>query len=144
MTRISERSRKAVVARATGRCEYCRLPDELQIRGFEVDHIQPASLGGRTTLDNLAYACPACNGAKSAHTQARDPLSGLVVALFNPRADHWDKHFAWSKRKPFTIRGTTPVGRATIALLRLNSRKLVEIRRRLAACGIAVIPEDRV
>lgn len=51
--------------RAGDRCEYCRMVQALQGGTFHLEHVQPVSLGGRTHLDNLAWACPACNLCKS-------------------------------------------------------------------------------
>jgi 5-methylcytosine-specific restriction endonuclease McrA len=46
--------RDEVVRRAGNRCEYCQLPAQLQIGGFQVDHIVPRSRGGQTEVANLA------------------------------------------------------------------------------------------
>ena len=78
--------RDAVVRRAGNRCEYCQLPAQLQVGGFEVDHILPRSRGGQTDLANLALACPHCNARKWAHIEGEDPVSGQTVTLYNPRA----------------------------------------------------------
>ena len=142
MTTISRELRKAVVARSGRRCEYCRLPDRLQAGGFELDHILPASRGGLTTSDNLAYACPHCNDRKWAHVDARDSVTNRTVPLFHPRKDHWDEHFGWSQATPFEIIGITPRGRATISRLQLNHPELLQIRCELAKLGVSVIPTD--
>ena len=39
MSELSVPLREAVVQRADNRCEYCQLPAQLQVGGFEVDHI---------------------------------------------------------------------------------------------------------
>ncbi|MBL7042993.1 MAG: HNH endonuclease [Pirellulaceae bacterium] len=143
MTRISDELRSAVAERAGHACEYCRLPDRLQAGGFELDHIVPASRGGPTALDNLAYSCPHCNDHKWAHVEGLDSATGDTVSLLHPRQDRWDDHFGWSKQRLLHIIGKTPTGRATIARLQLNHAELVEIRRQLAAFGVLVIPQDR-
>lgn len=52
--------RRAVFDRDGERCGYCG-----SNRGpFEVDHIQPVSLGGDDALHNLTVACRRCNRAK--------------------------------------------------------------------------------
>jgi len=56
--------RDRIVARAQGCCEYCRSPARYSPEVFEIEHVRPLSLGGQTTLDNLALACPACNRYK--------------------------------------------------------------------------------
>lgn len=47
MSVVSEQFREVVVRRAGNRCEYCQLPADLQISGFEIDHILPQSRGGQ-------------------------------------------------------------------------------------------------
>ena len=85
MSTRSDSLRDAVVERAGHCCEYCQLPAQLQVGGFEVDHILPRSRGRLTEMGNLALACPHCNARKWAHVDGEDPESGQTVALFNPR-----------------------------------------------------------
>lgn len=138
MSTISQELRAAVAARAEHRCEYCRLPDQLQVGGFELDHIVPQSRGGPTASENLAYACPHCNGNKSDQVDAIDPASGRTIALFNPRTQGWADHFRWSTDRPFEIEGVTACGRATLVRLQVNHSEMVGIRRALAELGISV------
>lgn len=58
MSEASGTLRDAVIERSGNRCEYCQLPAQLQVGGFEIDHIEPRSRGGQTILSNLALACP--------------------------------------------------------------------------------------
>jgi len=142
MTRITDELRAAVRDRAACCCEYCRIPDRLQIGRFEIDHITPVSKGGPTTSDNLAYACPHCNDRKWVHVDYPDAETGDAVLLFHPRRDRWDDHFAWLELAgTFTceIGGMTATGRATIACLQLNHPDLVAIRRELTKLGISVV-----
>lgn len=53
--------RLQVLTRDNNRCRACGFAD---IDHLEADHIVPESLGGSTTLDNLATLCGACNRAK--------------------------------------------------------------------------------
>jgi hypothetical protein len=110
----------------------------LHIGGFEADHIVPVSRGGRTDLDNLAYACPHCNDRKWTHTEFADPANGNVVPLFHPRDNRWQDHFEWSVDVACEIRGKSPAGRATIACLQLNHPELVAIRHELIKLGISL------
>jgi hypothetical protein len=143
MTRISNELRASVRERAARCCEYCRLPDRLQVGGFEVDHIVPASRGGTSGLDNLAYSCPHCNDRKWTHVDALDPNSGGLVSLSHPRVDHWTDHFEWSAASTMELAGKTPTGRATIACLQLNHPDLLAIRRELLKLGIDVAAHGR-
>lgn len=136
MTIVPAELRQAVVDRARHTCEYCRLPDRLQVGGFEIDHILPASRGGLTALDNLAYACPHCNDRKWAHIDGQDAMTGRTAPLFHPRQDRWVDHFEWSSSSLLEILGKTPSGRVTIARLQLNHPELLEIRRELLKLGV--------
>lgn len=117
----------AVARRANFRCEYCLAPEVLFNIRMEVEHINPLARGGADELSNLALACRACNGYKHTATTARDPLTRRLVRLFNPRTDIWHEHL----RLDFDtarLEGQTDIGRATVARLRMNSRKHVEAR----------------
>jgi hypothetical protein len=116
---------RQVEARAAGRCEYCRMHQALQGATFHVEHIVPKSRGGRSEMDNLAWACPACNLHKSDRTEATDPESGTGVQLFNPRLQPWDEHFRW---EGYRVIGRKAVGRAAIHLLDLNHPRRMLIR----------------
>lgn len=129
MTVISAEIRDAVARRAGDRCEYCLLHQESQVATFPVDHIIPVVLNGLTELGNLALACPRCNTGKWIHVEAHDPLTGLTVPLFNPRSQTWNEHFRWSTQDPTLIEPVTPCGRATVALLDLNSEQHRLIRK---------------
>jgi hypothetical protein len=128
--------RQSVFVRAGGRCEYCLLASRLQIGTFPLDHIIPRSAGGKTEENNLALACAHCNACKWAHVDGLDEQEGVLVRLFHPRHDAWNNHFRWSVVRPGELEGQTPIGRATIARLRVNHPEVVEIRRLLTALGL--------
>lgn len=127
--------RRLVQERATGLCEYCRSRDDFTTEPFVVEHIFPRSLGGLTTQDNLAYSCSGCNGHKSVRTTGTDPHTETEAPLFHPRRDSWSVHFAWDETFT-TIIGSTSMGRASVAVLNLNRRPLVNLRRALVLMGI--------
>jgi hypothetical protein len=133
---VNDAERAAIEERAGHRCEYCRLPTRGQVATFPVDHPVPQSSGGQTEWENLALACPHCNGHKWAHTTGRDPLTGETVPLFNPRRDRWEDHFRWSEMDGAILEGRTPCGRGTIERLQMNHPTLIEIRRLLAMLGL--------
>ena len=83
--RVSRSLRRRVWERANGLCEYCQAPANFASASFHCEHISPRKIGGKSTLDNLAWACPWCNSAKHHKTHARDPQTGQRVPLFNPR-----------------------------------------------------------
>jgi hypothetical protein len=132
-SRIPARLASAVRERAGDACEYCRLPQSSQEATFHVDHVVPRSRGGATTLDNLALACVTCSLRKAARDRARDPVSGKLVPLFNPRLEDWSIHFTMTKR--WRLGGRSPTGRATIHALAMNRPAVVDIRRELIELG---------
>jgi HNH endonuclease len=112
------------------RCEYCGYPEAASSTPLEVDHIVPEAKGGSTTLDNLALCCRSCNLHKHVKTEAIDPVTGEIVPLFNPRTLQWNEHFALD-HSTGEIRGSTPIGRASVEALVLNSGHAVATRRLL-------------
>jgi len=93
--------------------------------------------GGLTEESNLALACMFCNLNKGSDLAAIDPLSGEIVPLFNPRTQIWSEHFDVSDA---LILGITAIGRATVALLRLNDRERVDYRQSLIEIGRYPLP----
>ena len=108
-------------------CEYCQTSELVTGILLEADHIQPRTKGGTTSRTNLCRACSSCNTNKGDQTDVLDPVTGALVALFNPRQTRWTEHFAWSTEGT-TIIGLTPVGRATIQALKMNNPRLVRSR----------------
>ncbi len=113
--------------RASGRCEYCQTPELLSGQPAHIDHIRPRVRGGPTQADNLCLACAPCNSFKLDQTEAIDPDSGEALALFNPRQQQWQGHFAWDESGTM-IMGLTPTGRATVMMLKMNRPLIVAAR----------------
>lgn len=126
--------RRLVKARAGEICEYCRSREDHSTQSFCFEHILPRVAGGKTTAENLAYACQGCNSHKATRTEAGDYLTGKQVRLFNPRQMLWSEHFSWSEDFSEIV-GISPIGRATVEALKLNRRGLVNLRRALYAMG---------
>jgi hypothetical protein len=118
----------AVIKRAKGLCEYCHSRSSHSPGPFVVDHIIPKVRGGKTTLNNLAYACSGCNGRKHAKVKGTDPMTGKLVRLFNPRRLRWEDHFTWNEDATLVV-GLTAAGRATVEALRLNREELLNLRK---------------
>ncbi len=93
-----------------------------------IEHIIPLVAGGASVADNLCVSCYRCNEFKGPRQQAADPRDDQLAFLFHPRQQRWGDHFAWAD-DGVTLRGLTPTGHATIALLQLNSDWLVQARR---------------
>ena len=117
MTLIPADLRDTVIDRAGNRCKYCQLSQESQVATFPVDHIVPFGQQGRTEFTNLALACPRRNSKKWMHSEARDPDTGEIVLLFNPRTQSWQEHFRWSESDTALLEPLSAVGRTTAALL---------------------------
>ena len=116
---------REVVGRAHNRCEYCGLSQLGQEATFHVDHVQPVTAGGETTLDNLALACVSCSLRKGARRSGIDPDTREPAPLLNPRVDRWADHMEWDGVR---VVGLTPTGRATVAALELNRPLILAIR----------------
>ncbi len=58
-------SRKNVLRRDRGTCQYCGSRDRLTL-----DHVLPKSRGGKDTWENLVAACVPCNNRKGNRTPA--------------------------------------------------------------------------
>jgi hypothetical protein len=80
----------------------------------------------------VPYDCSFCNLHKGTNLASIDPQTGEVVPLFNPRTDAWEEHFALVGAE---IIGQTPIGRATVRLLQMNSERRIILRKRLLAAG---------
>ena len=131
---IPKTLRARVAEQARYRCGYCLSSEQIVGLSMEVDHLIPQALGGLTIEANLWLACSACNAFKGHGISARDPESGQVVRLFNPREQRWDEHFLWAESGSRII-GRTAIGRATVKALRLNRPLLVRARRSWVAAG---------
>jgi HNH endonuclease len=115
-------------------CAYCRTAEHLTVTTFEFEHIVPRSGGGETTFDNLCLACPSCNRYKAVRQTGFDTGTQQDVSLFHPHDQLWTDHFAWDEFKTQLI-GLTPVGRATIAVLKMNRPQLVRVRKMWVKMG---------
>jgi hypothetical protein len=120
--------RKRVRDRGRGRCEYCLLPQTAIWLRFHVEHIIARQHGGEDDVENLALACPQCNSFKGPNLASIDPKTARLTRLFNPRRDAWQRHFALVGAE---IIGRTIAGRATVALLQMNSEEMLLLRREL-------------
>ncbi len=121
-------TRRLVRQRADFACVYCRIPQAATpFIAFHIEHII-----ARQHLDEdkddpgcLALACDRCNAFKGPNLASIDPATGETVRLFHPRFDEWRDHF---ESLSGTVRGLTPVGRASARLLNMNDQRRVELR----------------
>ena len=125
---LTAKQKEAIARRAGECCEYCRSQARFSPDPFSIEHIRPRSKGGTDEDDNLALACQGCNNRKYTHVEARDPVSGNLVSLYDPRRQRWADHFSWNEDFTLVI-GLTATGRATVELLKLNREGVVNLRR---------------
>jgi hypothetical protein len=64
---------------------------------------------------------------------ARDRPTRKLAPLFNPRRHKWSRHFRWEGG---TLIGLTPIGRVTIAILKINNPFRVQLREGLIEEGL--------
>jgi hypothetical protein len=131
---ISQKLRDQVSKQARHRCGYCLSAANVIGLAMQLDHLLPQALGGTSSEQNLWLACSACNAFKGSRISARDPESGQMVRLFNPRGQIWQEHFQWVEAGARIV-GRTPAGRATTYALRLNRPLLVKARRSWIKAG---------
>jgi len=111
----------------------CYLPEDASWAVHEVDHVIARKHGGKTDLDNLAYACLDCNHHKGTDLTSLDPQTSKITQLFNPRTQKWDDHFQLNEDGIITP--LTAEGRTTAALLKFNDLLRVQIRADLITTG---------
>jgi hypothetical protein len=118
--------RERVRERARQRCEYCGISEAARpALRHHVEHIVPRKHDGGDGEENLALACHSCNLRKGTNLSGIDPETGAVVQLFNPRRQNWSEHFTFNEA---VVTGLTPCGRATVRVLGMNARSMVELR----------------
>lgn len=128
VTYIPLEVRQYVARRAQYRCEYCHTQEAIVGMPLEIEHILPHIAGGNSDEANLCLACPRCNLHKGSNLTGLDPETGALVALFRPRRDVWEAHFAL---RDALIVGLTPTGRTTVRVLTMNAADRVQLRREL-------------
>jgi len=124
---------RLVVSRARAQCEYCRIPQRLDVMPFCFDHIVAQKHHGLTTESNLAWSCFDCNSYKGPNIAGIDSETSQVVPLFNPRLMSWEEHFTWNGPE---LIGRTAIGRVTIDVLKINDPERIDYRRLLQEEGM--------
>ena len=124
-----------VAQRAGHRCEYCRAPEPVFNFPFEVEHIIPSIRGGADHESNWALSCRSCNLHKSDGVDGIDAKTAMTVALFHPRLQRWEDHFA-ADEVTGLVKGLTAIGRATAAKLRMNGPTQLAARKEWVRLGL--------
>lgn len=115
--------RDAVRERFAFQCGYCGVHEDALGARLTIDHFQPVSQGGTNDIENLVYACHACNEFKS-DFWPRDTQSPPL----HPLRDDLTLHLVESVKN--VLVPLTPRGQVYIQMVRLNRPELVERRRR--------------
>ncbi|PSB07128.1 hypothetical protein C7B62_20890 [Pleurocapsa sp. CCALA 161] len=116
--------REQVRQRAQCACEFCGV-NEIDVGGMlTIDHFQPRTKAGSDTLENLVYACIACNQYKQDYW----PRTEIAPILWNPRQESASQHFV--EQEDGQLTALTPTGVFTIKRLRLNRSQLIAARQR--------------
>lgn len=134
MPYISKAVRSRVAAAAKYRCEYCQTSQMISGAQMHIEHIIPTVQGGNSEINNLCFACAWCNSYKGGKITFADPLTGEVVAFFNPRLESWRQHFQWHESGSYIL-GITSLGRATVEGLKMNNPFIVAARRKWVIAG---------
>ncbi len=116
------------------RCAYCQMPAIYLPQGLQKEHIVPLSVGGRDAAKTICPAYPNCNSHKAKKNFAIDPQTGENAPLFDPRKQKWPAHFEWDEPGTEVI-GRTPIGRATVAGLKMNLPDIVAWRSIIVGIG---------
>lgn len=109
------------------------MPQEYDDLPFQIDHIIARKHDGPTTARNLALACFLRNNHKGPNIAGRDPRTGRITRLYNPRRHQWQQHFLWDGPR---LGGRTAIGRATIAVLEINLPHRIALRQALIEEGL--------
>jgi HNH endonuclease len=131
-TYIPAEMRRLVIARAGRRCEDCLIHEDDTYFGCEVDHVVSEKHGGPTVVENLAYACLACNRNKGSDLGSILVPSGDLIRFFNPRIDAWRDHFS---PEGAIIKPLTAIGQVTERIFRFNAIERLMEREALRAIG---------
>jgi hypothetical protein len=116
--------REQVRRRAQYACEFCGTT-EIDAGGtLTIDHFQPRTKAGSDELENLIYACIACNQYKQGYW----PSTEASLPLWNPRQEPASQHFV--DDEDGQLRSLTATGVFTIKRLRLNRSQLIAARQR--------------
>jgi hypothetical protein len=116
--------REQVRQRAQCACEFCGVT-EIDVGGMlTIDHFQPRTKAGSDTLENLVYACIACNQYKQDYWSRTE----IAPILWNPRQESASQHFV--EQEDGQLTALTPTGAFTIKRLRLNRSQLIAARQR--------------
>ena len=118
---ISAELRRTVRTLYAFTCGYCGITETEVGAYLTIDHYQPVDAGGSDDVDNLVYACHACNLHKSNAWNLLDP------PILHPLRTDMQLHV--HSLLDGTLQGLTPEGIRHIATLHLNRVPLMKQRK---------------
>jgi len=110
------------------------MPDFLAFATFHIDHVISQKHGGKTSFNNLAYACPICNSHKGTDVGTVWGDEQIVfVPFFNPRHHNWNDHFVVESG---LIVSKTIIADGTVNILRFNDVNRIIERQGMQEVGL--------
>ena len=125
---ISDETRRTVREQYHFACAYCGVSEIDVGSELELDHFQPLRHGGSDKLDNLVYACSACNRNKASYWPTPDAPPHMH--LLHPMTDDLGLHI--TLLDDGHLAGLTPRGWFHIEWLHLNRPQLIALRQKQA------------
>jgi HNH endonuclease len=116
--------REQVRQRAQCACEFCGVTEVDTGGMLTIDHFRPRARAGSDDLENLIYACIACNQYKQDYW----PQTETAPTLWNPRQELASQHFF--EQEDGQLTALTLIGIFTLQRLRLNRSQLITARQR--------------
>ena len=113
---IPETMRRQVSELANHKCEYCLIQESDTYFGCEIDHIISIKHGGKSLVENLAYACMICNRYKGSDLGSITE-EGILIRFYNPGTDYWNEHFSIQSNEIIPL---TAIGVVTVKIFRFN------------------------
>ena len=118
---ISAKVRRTVRTLYAFSCGYCGV-SETEVGAFlTIDHFHPSALGGSDDINNLVYACHACNLHKAATWSPQTPQ------VLHPLRTEMRLHI--TELPDGTLRDITPEGKIHLSVLNLNRPPMIERRK---------------
>ena len=117
---IKAQTKRLVRSLFVMRCGYCGVSERDVGSTLTFDHYQPQAEGGSDDLDNLVYACHACNEYKGNYWQ------GGASRLLHPLRDHISQHI--NEESDGILVALNELGTIYISQLQLNRTPLIAYR----------------
>ena len=122
---LTAETRAAIRATYAYCCGYCGVSETDVGNELEIDHYRPVKHGGQDDIENLVYACPACNRFKGDYWPQEDEPDSFYI--LHPAEDDLSAHIVVMNGR---LAGSTPRGWFHIHWLHLNRLQLITWRQK--------------